>query len=626
MCGIVGIWSKTYNRDRLSGDLDKAVASLRHRGPDDNGVWMNGAGLGLGHTRLSILDLSSLGHQPMISVDNRHVIVFNGEIYNFREIRKELERAGHLFSGSGDTEVILHAFREWGSDAVKRFIGMFAIALWDETEQVLQLFRDRVGVKPLYFGWDGNNFCFGSELKALRALRHWNPEIDRQSLGEYFQYGYVPDNRSIYKGIYKLRPGHRLTLKCGRQPIIEKYWSVTDVIGDTVSGSDRDIQAELEELLIDACSYRMVSDVPVGIYLSGGIDSSLVTALLAKHYDQSIQTFTIGFSEESHDESRWARRIAEHCGTSHTEYILDSREAVTIARNWGNLFDEPFADSSSLASQKVKVVLSADGGDELFSGYTAYATVLDRVHKLDRVPSWCQYLAKSSLSLVPKSITDPLAFGGSSQSAAPGSLIHRIQQLQAMLDTPMPSGLIDYVMSNWKPDQVDRLLEGYSRPTISENQYPGDAATQISLRDFHHYLPGDILTKVDRTTMAVSIEGREPLLDHRLAEFAFRLPPHLRRGTLGPKHILKSILYKHVPPGLVNRPKQGFAIPKVSWLQSDLRELAEDYLAPERIRQAGILNSELVARIKNGFYSGDSRLAEHLWSVLVFEMWRERWG
>ena len=634
MCGIVGIWAKNYDKDRLRRDLEYAVVSLRHRGPDDHGIWMNNSGLALGHTRLSILDLSPLGHQPMVSADGRHVIVFNGEIYNFAEIRKELESAGHRFTGSGDTEVVLHAFREWGSDAVKRFIGMFAIAFWDEQEQTLELYRDRVGVKPLYFGWDGSNLSFGSELKAIRAFRHWTPEIDQQALAEFLQYGYVPDDRSIYKGVHKLRPGHRLRLKPGQEPVVEPYWSALDALDKPLKGSDRDIEAELEALLIDAFRYRMVSDVPVGVYLSGGVDSSLVTAILAEHHNQNIRTFTIGFTEKNHDESRWARKVAEHCGTTHTEYILEPREALEIARDWGNLFDEPFGDSSAiptllvsrLASREVKVVLSADGGDELFSGYNSYTGVLERLKQLDRLPSWVHRSSRVSLGFLPPNLIGRLLSGIFVPAATRGAIDRKLHRLEMMFKDPTPGGLIDIAMSHWYPNQISRLLGSYDRRASSTVSYPGDAAIQISLRDLHHYLPGDILTKVDRTTMAASIEGREPLLDHRLVEFAFRLPPHLRRGSLGPKHILKNILYRLVPRELVDRPKKGFAIPKITWLNGDLRELVMDCLSQERIRNAGIMDPRMVSRVVTDYYAGNVSLAEPLWFLLTFEMWRERWN
>ena len=619
MCGIVGILARNYRGDHLRDDLDKAVGLLHHRGPDDRGTWLNGAGVALGHTRLSILDLSAHGHQPMVSADGRHVVVFNGEIYNFADIRARLEALGHSFAGSGDTEVILHAFREWGSAAVERFIGIFAIALWDEREQVLELVRDRIGVKPLYFGWDGSSLCFASELKALRAFRHWSPDVDREALGEFLQYGYVPDDRSIYKGVRKLYPGHRLRIRQGQQPVVEPYWSVLDILDTPLEGSDEDIEAELEALLIDAFRHRMVSDVPVGVYLSGGVDSSLVTALLARHYDQPIRTFTIGFAEKSHDESRWARRVAEHCDTVHSEYILEPREALEIARDWGSLFDEPFADSSSiptllvsrLASREVKVVLSADGGDELFSGYNTYKGVVERLERLSKLPGWLPNVARAGSALLAPAAT-----------WAPARKLHHWNE---MFKNPTPSGLINVAMSHWYPDQIRKLL-GHYEGTAGYDVYPGEPGIQISLRDFHHYLPGDILTKVDRTTMAASIEGRDPLLDHRLAEFAFRLPAHLRQGTLGPKHILRKILYRYVPRNLVDRPKMGFGIPKHLWLKGDLRELVDDFLAPDRIRRAGIMDSREVNRVVKRFRAGDASLAPRLWFLLTFEMWRERWN
>lgn len=634
MCGVVGIWARDYGGDLLREDLKAAVSSLHHRGPDDHGIWLNESGVGLGHTRLSILDLSPLGHQPMVSADGRYVLVFNGEIYNFEEIRKDLVSAGHSFAGSGDTEVLLHAFSEWGPAAVGRFIGMFAIALWDEQEQALELYRDRIGVKPLYFAWHGGTLCFASELKALRSFRHWKPEIDQQALGEFLQFGYIPDDRSIYRGVSKLRPGHRLRLCRGKEPVVEPYWSVIAGSYSPLNGSNKDIERELESLLIDAFRYRMVSDVPVGVYLSGGVDSSLVTAILAKHHNQTIRTFTIGFSDEKHDESAWARKVADHCGTLHTEYILESGEALEIARNWGRLFDEPFADSSSiptllvsrLASEEVKVVLSADGGDELFCGYNAYPTVLDRNEKLARVPAWLQAAASSGLRMSPPDLVNALLSMLQIPAKKRGNLIRRMRGWREMLRTPTPVGLMDNAMSFWYPDQIRRLLGGYREPMANRLSDCDDAAIEISLRDFHHYLPGDILTKVDRTTMAVSIEGREPLLDHRIAEFAFRLPPHLRRGSLGPKHILKKILYSHIPREYVDRPKQGFSIPKASWLNGDLKELVDQYLSPGRIREAGIMDESLTGSVVKDFYAGNTSLTEQLWILLTFEMWREYWG
>ena len=590
---------------------------------------MNSSGVALGHNRLSILDLSPLGHQPMLSPDGRRVIVYNGEVYNFAEIRRELEQLGHRFRGSGDTEVILAAFAEWGPSAVDKLIGMFAIALWDEERRRLELIRDRLGVKPLYYGWDGRILCFGSELKALRAFSHWQPEIDRLSLGEYLQYGYISNERTIYRGINKLRPGHRLVLSEGNQPEIQSYWSLENALERKPDGKDLEIEEKLESLLIESCRYRMVADVPVGVYLSGGVDSSVVAAILAKHHNQTIRTFTIGFHEDSYDESRWAKCVAEHCGTEHTEYVLRVDEALGIAKTWGTLFDEPFADMSGiptllvsrLASEQVKVVLSADGGDELFSGYEVYASVLDRMQQLERIPSPLGRLLSDGLSAVPARLTHNRFMMG----IGVGMGLRRLKRLQRMLQKPTISELRDLYLRYWEPEEIRRLVGTYESPRMNADAYRGDPAIQLSLVDVNNYLPEDVLTKVDRTTMAVSIEGREPLLDHRLAEFAISLPHHLRRGDLGPKHLLKKILYRYVPRELVDRPKQGFTIPLEKWLKSDLKELLPDYLNEQRIRQSGVFDPELVTQAVRQFSRGDTSLGAPIWSLLAFEMWRERW-
>jgi asparagine synthase (glutamine-hydrolysing) len=459
-------------------------------------------------------------------------------------------------------------------------------------------------------------------------------EIDLQSLGEFLQYGYIADNRTIYKGIFKLRPGHRLILIEGGEPKIEPYWSVLDALDRRPAGSDADIEAEVEALLIDSCRLRMIADVPVGVYLSGGIDSSLVTAILAKHHDQDIRTYTIGFSDDSFDESRWAKKVADHCGTVHTEYILDVNEALEIAKDWGSLFDEPFADASGiptllvsrLASEEVKVVLSADGGDELFSGYKVYASVLKRLEQLGRVPSWLGSLLSAGMSVLPPRLPERDQGGITLPRAMRGPGLRKIHRLNLMLRDPTAGRLKEIYSQYWQPDEINRLIGTYESPRVTADSYPGQPATQLSLLDFHDYLPEDILTKVDRTTMAVSIEGREPMLDHRLVECAFALPQHLRRGDLGSKHILKKILYRYVPREIVDRPKQGFSIPLDKWLKTDLQGLVHDYLGEDRIRKAGIMNPELVTQSINRFREGDTTLGSPIWALLTFEMWRERWG
>lgn len=635
MCGIVGIWSRTgdYDRQRLTHDLSAAVESLNHRGPDDSGIWTNDTGVGLGHTRLSILDLSTLGHQPMHSKDGRYVIVFNGEIYNFSEIKQFLISKGYAFAGNGDTEVILAAIREWGSSAVEQFIGMFAIAYWDEYEKKLVLIRDRIGVKPLYYGWDGRNLWFGSELKSLRPFSHWTSEIDKQSLGEYLQYGYIAAHRSIFKQIRKLEPGHRLTLKRTGEPVIERFWDVLDGIESPLQGTDAEIESELEALMDSAFRYRMVSDVPVGVYLSGGVDSSLVTAILAKNHDRPIRTFTIGFEETEHNEAKWAKKVAEHVGTIHTEYVLRENEALNMAREWGKLFDEPFGDSSGiptllvsrLASEEVKVVLSADGGDELFSGYRLYDFILRRCKSLERTPMWVKKVAAAGAAAIPVDELDWLLRRLPVSAARRGRLNLSSRRIRRLLSGSAPGDIFDLYLSYWLPDDLQKLLGNYSNPRCLADGYPGTIADKMSLWDFHHYLPEDILTKVDRTTMATSIEGREPLLDHRLVEFAFRLPLHLRRGEMGPKHILKSLLYKLVPRELVDRPKMGFSIPLEKWLRNDMKVLVQEFLDQDRIRNAGLFDPSSLQRTVDDFYAGNSRLTTQIWFALAFEMWREEW-
>lgn len=629
MCGITGVWAPTSDQNCIRANTEQAVARLRHRGPDDRGIWSNGAGVVFGHTRLSILDLSERGHQPMSTPDGRFTIVYNGEIYNFAAVRDELAAIGHTFEGTGDTEVLLRALAEWGPGALRHFIGMFALALWDERERTLLLVRDRLGVKPLHYTWDGRTLCFASELKALRAYEHWKPQIDSEALGEYLQFGYIAGSRTIYRGVHKLRPGHLLMLREGQAPITEPYWRAAGALENEVTQrDDAELEAELEALLIDSCRHRMVSDVPVGVYLSGGIDSSLVTALLTSQYGDAIRTFTIGFEESTHDEARWARAVASHCGSQHTEYILGVDEALGIARTWGQLFDEPFGDSSGiptllvskLASQEVKVVLSADGGDELFSGYDVYSLVLKRLQQLENHPQWMTRPVTALSALLPQP-----AVAGLPGKGRP-TLLARAYRLSSMLKEPTAGKLMIQYLTQWKPENIARLIGSYTCPRADASSYPGGPATQMSLWDIEHYLPEDILTKVDRTTMAVSIEGREPLLDHRLVHFALALPPHLRRGTLGPKHLAKSILYRYVPRELLDRPKQGFGIPLVAWLRTELKELVQEHLAPARIRSAGVMDPAIVDSVVRSFYAGDAALGRPLWLLLAFEMWRENWA
>lgn len=645
MCGITGYWTRDGYPHPWAADLGNAVASLRQRGPDDEGTWSTiDRTLGLGHTRLSILDLSHSAAQPMLGPSGS-VIVFNGEIYNFKDIRERLRGLGYKFRTSGDTEVLLAAFDAWGIEAIRHTIGMFAIALWDGRRQRLWLIRDRLGVKPLYYGWDGSTLWFGSELRALRSFRNWTPEIDTEALGEFLQYGYISAPKSIYRNVSKLLPGHWLELTADGALTTRPYWTGPETT-TPLTGSDEDLEEELESLLIDAARHRMVSDVPVGVFLSGGLDSSLVTALLQRHSGQQVRTFTIGFREPQFDESKWARKVAAHLGTEHTEQIVSASDLASTFEHWSDLFDEPFGDQSgaptmavaSLARQHVKVALSADGGDELFSGYQQYSVAIERQKRISQFPLAARKLASGALEAMP---ADSLRRMLASLPLPPGiyhgsrrTVLDRLDRLRTLLPQASPANVYDGAMSFWSPSEISRLIGGYERP--ANRDWPGSDgdgercfATDMSLSDLRHYLPDDILTKVDRTTMSVGLEGREPLLDHRLVEFAFRLPLHLRRGPLGSKHILRKILYRYVPRDLIERPKQGFAVPLGAWLRGDLSHLLEEWLSPERLIALDMLDLDMVQSALHNFRAGgerNERLDLHkIWMLLVFSMWHGKW-
>jgi asparagine synthase (glutamine-hydrolysing) len=636
MCGITGYWARRGDANAWLADMGRSVQSLRLRGPDDNGVWVRPGGrVALGHTRLSILDLSPLGHQPMRSPDGSLTMVFNGEVYNFAVVRAELEGLGHRFRSSGDSEVILAALQEWGVKAVDKFIGMFAIAVWNERERRLMLLRDRMGVKPLYYAWNGSGFWFGSELKALRAFGAWTPEIDRDALGQYLQYGYIGAPRCVYRDVHKLLPGHWLELGEVGEPVSHRYWTAVTA-QEPLDGSEGDLERHLEMLLVDACRYRMVSDVPVGIFLSGGLDSSLVAALLQRYGGGEVRTFTIGFDDPRYDESRWAKKVAEHLGTRHTECIVTARDMLGVMSQWADLFDEPFGDQSGvptylvakMAREHVKVALSADGGDELFSGYSHYGVVLERERSLARVPA----AARMALAKLPahalRAIVDRLPMPSQWRHGARRGIVERVEKLHVLFPGLDRATMYDLAMSFWTPWDLASLLGAAVAPRDCV-EAPG-FADQMARCDLRYYLPDDILVKVDRATMAVGLEGREPLLDHRLAEFALRLPLAMRRGELGTKHLLRKVLYRHVPRGLVDRPKQGFAIPLSSWMRGELAPLLDRYLDPKRIREAGLFDPGMVAKALANFRDGgaaNDRLdVQKVWLLVAFEMWRERWA
>jgi asparagine synthase (glutamine-hydrolysing) len=639
MCGITGYFTAAGVPELGESDLRRAVASLRNRGPDDQGTWLGGPEVGLGHTRLSILDLSEHGHQPMLSADGRLVMVFNGEIYNFADVRRDLLLKGHVFRGSGDSEVILAAVQEWGvHEAVKRFLGMFAIALWDTHTGQLTLIRDRLGVKPLYYGWNGRTLWFGSELKALRAYPHWQPRIDNEALADFFRFSYIVEPRSIYEQVAKLPPGHTLELSRGGQPTIQRYWSVLEGIRCDEHASEEVLTDQLEALMADAFRLRMVSDVPVGVFLSGGVDSSVVTALLQRN-GPPVRTFTIGFDDPRHNEAHHAELVAKHLGTLHTTQIVSEADAMQVLPSWGDLFDEPFGDCSGIptllvsrmAAQHVKVVLSADGGDELFGGYHSYESVLGRMRS-KQGQSAVGRMARDVAAAVPWERVDGL-LSGRPGSADPGrsfsrSMSLRLRYLRETHGLSTPGRMFEHVVTSlyWHDADLPSLLGKVApRSRRTSDEYPGGPGDQMSLWDLEHYLPGDILAKVDRTTMAVGIEGREPMLDHRLVGMALSLPYRMRRGPLGAKHLLRKVLFRHVPRSLVERPKMGFSPPIGRWLAGELKPLVDEYLDRRRITEQGILNPATVETVMRRFEAGDPFSVQRVWLLLAFQLWHARW-
>jgi asparagine synthase (glutamine-hydrolysing) len=488
-------------------------------------------------------------------------------------------------------------------------------------------------VKPLYYAWDGARFWFGSELKALRAFSAWRPEIDRDALGEFLQYGYISAPRSIYRGVKKLLPGHWLELGEVGEPVAHPYWAPPP-LGEKLAGSEEELEQRLESILVEACRYRMVSDVPVGVFLSGGLDSSLVTALLQRYGGGEVRTFTVGFDDERFDEARHARKVAAHLGTWHCERVVGAADMRGVLERWGDLFDEPFGDQSGvptylvsqMAREHVKVALWADGGDELFWGYSHYGVVVERQAALARWPR----AARAAIAALPSQALRTLAEQlprPEWRHAARRKVVERVEKLAVLLPDLDAPTLYDLAMSFWTPWDIGELLG--TVPAPRERVDAPNLAEQMVRCDLRHYLPDDILVKVDRTTMACGLEGREPLLDHRLVDFALRLPLAMRRGPLGTKHLLRKILYRHVPRELIDRPKQGFAIPLSRWLRGELAPLIDEFLAPARIRDAGVFEPDAVARAVANFREGDAgsdRLdVQKVWHLLAFEMWRSRW-
>ena len=658
MCGIAGIL------DRRSEDLrpviDRMVKALHHRGPDASGTWVDErTGLALGHARLSIIDLSAEGNQPMLSASGRYVLTYNGEVYNFQELRRDLDRRGHRFRGRSDTEVMLAAFDDWGIEtSLDRFVGMFAFGVWDKSERRLTLARDRLGKKPLYFGWMGDTFLFGSELKALRAHPAFYGEINRDVLALYLRHGYVPAPYCIYRNLYQLMPGSVLGISGDHRhresdfsPFPEseqtpcrpmRYWSARDAVergsAQVSSMSEQEAIEELDGLLREAVRIRMVADVPLGAFLSGGVDSSTVVALMQVQSTQPVRTFTVGYHEEEFNEARHAKDVAAHLGTDHTELYVTPQDAMAVIPRLPQLYDEPFGDSSQiptflvseLTRRHITVSLSGDGGDELFGGYTRYFN--------------CQ-LIWNRLMTIPAPLRRVLAFGIHSVSPSqwtalvrymtpllpkrlrmtlPGDKLYKLANLLIMAG---PETLYHRLISQW-PDPTAVVLGSVepSTPVTDRARWatvPG-LMEQMMYLDTVTYLPDDILVKIDRASMGIGLETRTPLLDHRVVELAWRLPTSLKVRNGEGKWALRQVLHKYVPRRLIDRPKMGFGIPIDSWLRGSLRAWAESLIEEQRLRDEGFFDPVPIRERWAAHLSGQRDWQYALWTVLMFQAWRDQ--
>lgn len=636
MCRIAGFWDFNFkDQYNLEETAIRMRDSLSHGGPDDAGTYVDlSLGLALSHRRLSILDLSPLGHQPM-EFENV-VITYNGEVYNFQEIRKELEREGYSFVSNSDTEVILKAFHRWGFDAVYKFRGMFAFAIFDKANKRLILCRDRIGVKPLYYYYKDGLFMFASELKAFHFHPKFQKELELSALALFLQYGYITSPYSIFKHTYKLEPGHFLILNSKGELSLQKYWDIEEHFRKEEFSdlSEEEITQGLEELLIESFKLRLVSDVPVGLFLSGGIDSSTVCALLQKQVSKPLKTFTIGFYEKDYNEAEYAKKIAQYLGTDHTELYCTPREAFEIIPKLPEIYDEPFGDSSAiptylvsqLARSQVKVSLSADGGDEQFCGYTRYWIVGERIRRLEKLPMLGVF--SQVLKLINPDLAVSLYKLFSPVLPKWTNFRDKFIKLRNVLSTKSPKEQYDiankhFLIEDLKSLGLETLIESQTFRINSSTML--EPMKYMMLYDLKTYLPDDILIKVDRATMSVSLEGREPFLDHKVVEFTSKIPVSLKYRNGISKYILRKILYKYVPKELIDRPKMGFGVPIYEWFKGELKGLYLEYLSKERIKKEGIFNSEEVDKLLRGYLENKGVNHNKLWFLFIFQLWKERW-
>jgi asparagine synthase (glutamine-hydrolysing) len=618
MCGIAGFIHQ--NRTLSQDDLRKMVNTLNYRGPDDEGYYFsrfNEFQIGMGFRRLSIIDLSQGGHQPKLF--KNLVVSLNGEIYNYREIREELKANGYLFDSGSDTEVVIKAFHLWGIRMVERFIGMFAIAIFNNETGELYLVRDRLGIKPLYYYLLGNNLVYGSELKPILAYPGFSKEINFDSLSKYLYHGYITGPDSIFKNVFKLEPGSYLRFSNGKHEIIS-YWNLTDLYKRNRSEkieNEEECLTRLDDLLTSSVGYRMIADVPIGSFLSGGIDSSLTTAIMQKLSNQSVNTFTIGFEEEKFNEALNAKAVSEYLGTNHHELTLPINKAKELIEEIPQYYDEPFGDSSALptilvsrlAKENATVVLSGDGGDELFCGYKNYEsakrmTSLLSLGKMLNIFPEKAGIAKLLFSISPKLGRYPF-------------MNNNINIIN-----------VDYILSKYFLAGTF-LNEQY---TLDKNYFrlaglTDEIQEMYMINDMVTYLPNDILTKVDRASMSVSLEARVPILDHRIVEFSFKVPHHLKYNNGNQKYLLKTLAYKYIPKSILDRPKKGFAIPIVKWMKSDLHYLIDIYLSDNYLIKQQIFNPFTIRKLVHKFSSKEksSSTGNYIWNILMFQLWYEKY-
>ena len=623
MCGIAGFID--FNRNGNLDLLKKMSDTILHRGPDDSGHELFDTGsaqVGLGFRRLSIIELSALGHQPMKFEEEGLTVIFNGEIYNYQEIRKELEGYGYTFKSQSDTEVILKSYAKWGEKCVERFIGMFAIALYDAKKTKVVFFRDRAGVKPLFYYRSGDLLLFGSELKIFHAHPQFKKQINYSALSLYFQRGYISAPHTIFENTYKLEPGHILEIDLQTKDVADwKYWDVVDCYNEPkLDISYEEAKKETERLMLSAFQYRMIADVPVGVFLSGGYDSTAVTALLQKNSTQKIKTFTIGFEDPKFNEAHHAKNVADYLGTEHYEHICTYKDALDMVDELPHIYDEPFGDTSAIpttlvsrmAREKVTVALSADGGDEIFAGYPKYFNAVGRINQLNKIPAIAGKLIPAWLH----------------SDVSTQNKLSKLKDYAANTNAVRQFDIISQAMTFYETQQlftkeVTQLNTPFDEGAKLNNT--NDLLSKFQATEYKTYMVDDILQKVDRATMSISLEGREPFLDQRIIEFAAKLPSSYRYKDGIGKYILKDIVHDYVPREMMERPKMGFGVPLESWLRKELKHVLLDVLNEQTLREQNIFNVERVIKMRDKYLAGEPIEFQRLSYLFLFQLWYKKW-